>query len=187
MKRGLCTGACPLHRGGPWATTCRSMTNLMDDFKPTARWMVSPSLDQHTYPPLALRKLPQFTGPLLIRIRCSDTSWKAALSMKVQHEGALTHLCIIRKNGQVTYTARQVACHLENNSRGKRSPILQKRRGLTLLYQHAGTLRSESEMERNTEVPASTRDESLLHSTKCRGVSRGPSKLHSIPDFSEAL
>ena len=25
------------------------------------------------------------------------------------------------------------------------------------------------EMERNTEVPASTRDESLLHSTKCRG------------------
>ena len=26
-------------------------------------------------------------------------SWKAALSMKVQHEGALTHLCIIRKNG----------------------------------------------------------------------------------------
>ena len=38
-----------------------------------------------------------------------------------------------------------------------------------------------------SEVPASTRDESLLHSTKCRGVSRGPSKLHSIPDFSEAL
>ena len=134
--------------------------------------------------PLAERL--QVPGPLLIRIRCSDTSWKAALSMKVQHEGALTHLCIIRKNGQVTHTARQVACHLENNSRGKRSPILQKRRGLTLLYQHAGTLRSELEMERNTEVPASTRDESLLHSTKCRGVSRGPSKLHSIPDFSEA-
>ena len=48
------------------------------------------------------------------------------------------------------HTARQVACHLENNSRGKRSPILQKRRGLTLLYQHAGTLRSESEMESGT-------------------------------------
>ena len=113
------------------------------------------------------------------------------LEGSLEYEGttrrALTHLCIIRKNGQVTHTARQVACHLENNSRGKRSPILQKRRGLTLLYQHAGTLRSESEMERNTEVPASTRDESLLHSTKCRGVSRGPSKLHSIPDFSEAL
>ena len=30
--------------------------------------------------------------------------------LKVQHEGALTHLCIIRKNGQVTHTARQVAC-----------------------------------------------------------------------------
>ena len=100
--------------------------------------------------PLAERL--QFPGPLLIRIRCSDTSWKAALSMKVQHEGALTHLCIIWKNGQVTHTARQVACHLENNSRGKRSPILEKRRGLTLLYQHAGTLRSELEMERNTEV-----------------------------------
>ena len=63
VKRGLCTGACPLHRGGPWATTCRSMTNLMDDFKPTARWMVSPSLDQHTYPPLALRKLPGTWSP----------------------------------------------------------------------------------------------------------------------------
>ena len=71
--------------------------------------------------PLAERL--QFPGPLLIRIRCSDTSWKAALSMKVQHEGALTHLCIIRKNGQVTHTARQVACHSLNNSRGKRSSI----------------------------------------------------------------
>ena len=130
---------------------------------------------------------PRFRVPLLRRTRGPDPSSKATLWVKAQHEGALTHLCIIRKNGQVTYTARQVACHLENNSRGKRSPILQKRRGLTLLYQHAGTLRSESEMERNTEVPASTRDESLLHSTKCRGVSRGPSKLHSIPDFSEAL
>ena len=59
----------------------------------------------------------------MIRIRCSDTSWKAALSMKVQHEGALTHLCIIRNNGQVTHTARQVACHSLNNSRGKRSSI----------------------------------------------------------------
>ena len=71
--------------------------------------------------PLAERL--QFPGPLLIRIRCSDTSWKAALSMKVQHEGALTHLCIIRKNGQVTHTARQVACHSLNNLRGKRSSI----------------------------------------------------------------
>ena len=78
------------------------------------------------------------------------------LESSLEYEGttrrALTHLCIIRKNGQVTHTARQVACHLENNSRGKRSPILEKRRGLTLLYQHAGTLRSEIEMERNIEV-----------------------------------
>ena len=78
---------------------------------PVALWVV----------PLAERL--QFPGPLLIRIRCSDTSWKAALNMKVQHEGALTHLCIIRKNGQVTHTARQVACHSLNNSRGKRSSI----------------------------------------------------------------
>ena len=50
----------------------------------------------------------------------------------------------------------------------------------------AETLRMESEMERNPEVPASTRDEALFHCTKPSGVPRGPSQLHSIPDFSEA-
>ena len=47
-------------------------------------------------------------------------------------------------------------------------------------------LRSESEMERNPEVPSSTRDEALLYYTTPSGVQRGPSQLHSTPDFSEA-
>ena len=50
----------------------------------------------------------------------------------------------------------------------------------------AGTLRSESEMEMNLEVPASTRDEALFYCTKPSGVPRGPSQLQGIPDFSEA-
>ena len=50
----------------------------------------------------------------------------------------------------------------------------------------AGTLRSESEMEKHTEVPASTQDEALFHCTNPSGVPKGPSHLHSIPDFSEA-
>ena len=33
---------------------------------------------------------------------------------------------------------------------------------------------------------ASTRDEALIHCTKPSGVQRGPSQLHSTPDFSEA-
>ena len=55
VKRGLCTGACPLHCGGPWTATCRSVTNLMDDVKPAARRMVNPSL--------ALGKLPGTWSP----------------------------------------------------------------------------------------------------------------------------
>ena len=50
----------------------------------------------------------------------------------------------------------------------------------------AGILRSESEMERNPEVPSSTRDEALLYYTTPSGVPRGPSQLHSISVFSEA-
>ena len=42
--------------------------------------------------------------------------------MKAQHEGALTPLCIIRKNPQVPHTAQQEACHSMNNSQGKRMP-----------------------------------------------------------------
>ena len=49
-----------------------------------------------------------------------------------------------------------------------------------------GTLRTESEMERKPEVPASTQDEALFHCHKTSGVPRGPSQIHSMPDFSEA-
>ena len=38
----------------------------------------------------------------------------------------------------------------------------------------AVTLRSESEMERKPEVPASNRDEALFHFVKPSGVPRGP-------------
>ena len=48
------------------------------------------------------------------------------------------------------------------------------------------TLTSESEMERNPEVPASTGDEAYFHYTKSSGVPRGHSQLHSIPDISKA-
>ena len=43
--------------------------------------------------------------------------------MKAQHEGALTPLCIVRKNPQVPHTAQQVACHSVNNSKGKGKSI----------------------------------------------------------------
>ena len=54
---------------------------------------------------------------------CPDTSSKATLWMKSQHEGALTTPCIIWKNPQVPHTARQVACHLVNNLGGKQRSI----------------------------------------------------------------
>ena len=68
-------------------------------------------------------KEPQFSGTLLKRTRCPDTSLKATLWMKAQHEGALTPPCIVRKNPPVPQTARQVACHPVNNSKGKRRSI----------------------------------------------------------------
>ena len=68
---------------------------------------------------------PRFPGPLLIRTQCQDTSLNATLWIKSQHEGALSSLCIVRKNPQVPNTGRQVACHPMNNSRGKRSSIRQ--------------------------------------------------------------
>ena len=70
-----------------------------------------------------LAKRPRFPGLLSIRTRCPDTSLKATLWMKAQHEGALTPPCTARKNPQIPHTARQVACHPLNNSRGKRSSI----------------------------------------------------------------
>ena len=68
-------------------------------------------------------KRPRFPGPLLIRTRCPHTTSKATLWMKAHHEGALTPPCIVWKKPQVPHTARQVACHSLNNSRGKRSSI----------------------------------------------------------------
>ena len=70
---------------------------------------------------------PQFHGPLLKRTRCQHTSLKENLSMKAQHEGALTPACIIQKNPQVPQTFRQVACHPVNNSKGKRRSIPQQK------------------------------------------------------------
>ena len=66
---------------------------------------------------------PRFSGPLLIRTRCPDTSSKATLWVKAQHEGALPAPGIVRKDPRVPHTARHVACHSLNNSRGKRCSI----------------------------------------------------------------
>ena len=68
---------------------------------------------------------PRCPGPLLIRTGCSDTSSDATLWMKSQHEGVLTPPCIVQKNPQVPNTARQVASHPLNTSRGKRSSMPQ--------------------------------------------------------------
>ena len=68
-------------------------------------------------------RLTPISGPLLKRNRCPNTSSKETLWMKAQHEGALTPPCIVRKNPQVPHTARQVACHPVNNSKGKRRSI----------------------------------------------------------------
>ena len=58
------------------------------------------------------------------------------------------------------------------------------------LSQHQGCdpsqIRCIRSQERNPVVPASTCHEALFHCTKPSGVPRGPSQLHSIPDFSEA-
>ena len=47
-------------------------------------------------------------------------------------------------------------------------------------------IRRIQSQERNPVVPASTCHEALFHCTKPSGVPRGPSQLHSDPDFSEA-
>ena len=64
---------------------------------------------------------PRFADPLLIRTRCQDTSSKANLWTKSQHEGALTPPCSFWKNPQVPHTARHVASHPVNNMKGKQS------------------------------------------------------------------
>ena len=68
---------------------------------------------------------PRFPCPLLIRSQSQDTSSNATLWMKSQHKRALTPQCIVWKNPQVPDTARQVACHPVNHSRGKWSSIPQ--------------------------------------------------------------
>ena len=66
---------------------------------------------------------PRFPALLLIRTQYPDTSLKATLWMKAQHEGALTPSCILRKKPKVPLTAQQMVCYPVNNSRGKRSSI----------------------------------------------------------------
>ena len=53
---------------------------------------------------------------------------------------------------------------------------LNTREAPMLCYAMSDSLRSESEMERNPEVPSSTRDEALLYYTTPSGVPRGPAK-----------
>ena len=122
----------------------------------------------------------------------AEPNSKAILWIKAQHEGAVTPRCIVQKNPQVPHTNRQVACHPMNNAIVKRSsspphktrpdspvPTLQ---GLC----DPSQIRRIRSQERNPEVPASTCHEALFHCTKPSGVPRGPSQLHSDPDFSEA-
>ena len=52
---------------------------------------------------------PRYPGPLFIRTRCPDTSSKATLWVKAQHEGALPPPCIVRKDPRVPHTARRGA------------------------------------------------------------------------------
>ena len=135
---------------------------------------------------------PRFPGLLLTRTGCPDTSSKATLWGKAQHEGALTPPCIIWKNPQVTLTAPQVACHPVNNSRGKWSSIPpHKTRPDSPVPTLQGPcdpseIRCKGSQESDPEIPVSTRDEALFHCTKHSGVPRGAFQLQSIPDFSEA-
>ena len=83
-------------------------------------------------------------------------------------------------------------CHPVNNWRGKQSSIPPHK---TRPDSPVRTLQRNCDpsqiwprgsQERKHEFPASTRDEALFHCTEPSGVPRGPSQLHSIPDFSEA-
>ena len=83
-------------------------------------------------------------------------------------------------------------CHPMNNSRGKRSsiPPHKTRPDSPVPTLHGlwdpSQIRRIRSQERNPVVPASTSHEALFHCTKPSGVPRGPSQLHSDPDFSEA-
>ena len=101
--------------------------------------------------------------------------------------------CIFRKNPQVPHTAPQVVCHLVNNSRSKRSSIPPHKTMPDSPVTTLGTLRTESEMERKPEVPASTQDEAFSiaakpeesrdarpKSTVCLTSQRHPEKLPKV-------
>ena len=92
-----------------WCTSGCHQSN--EEIRDVASWMVPRS------------ERPRFPALLLIRTRCPDTSLKATLWMKAQHEGALTPSCILRKKPKVPLTARQMVCYPVNNSRGKWSSI----------------------------------------------------------------
>ena len=129
---------------------------------------------------------PRCPGPLLIRTRCPDTSSNATLWMKSQHEGGTdTPVHHPEKPAGSKYSSRSGMSPIEKL--GRQAEFHSSTQGEACLSCpiSAGTLQSESEMERNPEVPASTRDEALFHCTKPSGVPRGPSQLNSIPDFSE--
>ena len=74
-----------------------------------------------------------------------------------------TTLFIVRKIPQDPHTAPQLACHPLNNERASGVPFLRQDEAWVSNPNSAGTLWSESEMERKPEVPASTRDEALFH------------------------
>ena len=49
--------------------------------------------------------------------------------------------------------------------------------------QSRGTVSFQPQVKKSPVFPSSTRDEALFHCTDPSGVPRGPSQLHSIPDF----
>ena len=75
-----------------------------------------------------------------------------------------------------------------NNTRGKQSSIPPlKMRPDSPVPTLKGPCDRSLEMERNPEVPDSTRDEALFHYTKNSGGPRGPSQINpQYPDFSQA-
>ena len=95
-------------------------------------------------------------------------------------------------NPQVPHSTRHVACHPMNFARVKQSSIPpHKTRPDSPVPTLQGLcdpsqIRHIRSQESNPEVPASTCHEALFHCTKPSGVPRGPSQLHSDPDFSEA-
>ena len=71
---------------------------------------------------------------------------------------------------------KKLSCKAEREQMNRPGYIIRTTSGELYSWPNsAGTLRSESEMERKPEVPASNRDEALFHFVKPSGVPRGPS------------